>query len=316
MSNRLEKQRILITGASGLFGRPLAHALHPRNTVYALARYSDPAVKAEFEKAGMKVIAADLKTLDPNTLPEVDYVVHAGAILASTGSEKNREETFEINVQATGRLMRRYAKVKGFLYCGSGSCYAYQGQRPLKESDPFGLHNGIETYAASKIAAESLVAFLCKDQNTPATIIRIFTMYADNAGTITRRVDMVAEGKTVPVYPDGENHMNPLYVADGVRMCEKALTLAAVPATIVNFAGSETMSVQQFCSYAGELVGKEAKFREDPKAYYPIWPDVTRMHELLGRCEFGVKDGVRRILEYGKTHKRDRQNWLPGTGTD
>jgi nucleoside-diphosphate-sugar epimerase len=312
MSNLINGKRILITGASGLFGRPLSHALNGRNEIFALARYSDPKVRDEFEKAGIKVITADLATLDPGSLPEVDYVVHAGAILASTGSEKNREQTFETNVQATGRLMRRYARVKGFLYCGSGSCYAYQGQRPLKESDPFGLHNGIETYAASKIAAESLVSFLCKDQGTPSVIIRIFTMYGKNAGTITRRIDMVAEGKTVPVYPDGENHMNPLYVGDGVRMCEKALTLAAVPATIVNFAGSETMSVQEFCGYAGELVGKQAQFREDPKAYYPIWPDVTKMHELLGRAEVGVKEGVRLILEYGREHSRDRKNWLPG----
>jgi nucleoside-diphosphate-sugar epimerase len=311
MADRLEGQRILITGASGLFGRPLSLHLHPRNTVYALARYTDPAARDELEKAGVETITADLETLDPRTLPEVDYVVHAGAFLPSSGAEKSRERTFEVNVQATGRLMRRYAKVKGFLYCGSGSCYAYQGRRPLTESDPFGLHNGIETYSASKIAAESLVAFLCNDQNTPTTIIRIFTMYGDTSGTVTRRVDMVAEGKTIPVYPDGPNHMNPLHVADGVKLAERALLAASVPATVTNFAGSETMTVQDYCAYAAGILGTTVSFREDPKAYYPIWPDVTRMHRLLGRCEMSAKDGIRRVIEYGRD-RRDRANWIPG----
>ena len=35
----------------------------------------------------------------------------------------------------------------------------------------------------------------------------------------------------------------------------------------------------------GELVGLPALIRYDPAAPWPIWPDVTRMHEVLGRTE-------------------------------
>jgi hypothetical protein len=31
-----------------------------------------------------------------------------------------------------------------------------------------------------------------------------------------------------------------------------------------------------------ELVDKEAKFEYTPDAHTPIWPDVTRVHEVLG----------------------------------
>jgi UDP-glucuronate 4-epimerase len=309
-SRTLHDQSILITGASGLFGRPLALSLHERNTVYALARFTDPAVREELESAGITTITCDLADVDVAGLPDVDYVVHAGALLPSTGSEKDRKRTFDVNVQATGRIMRRYADVKGFLYCGSGSVYAYQGRRPLHEDDPFGLHNGIETYSASKIAAESLVDFLCRDQQTPTTIVRIFTMYGPGSGTVTKRVDMVAAGKTIPVYPDGENNQGPLFVSDGVRLAEAALTIAAVPAPVVNLGGSETVSVQEYCRIAADLLGVDVSFREDPNAYYPIWPAVTRMHELLGTCEVGVREGIQRILDHGGS--RLRQNWIPG----
>jgi nucleoside-diphosphate-sugar epimerase len=137
-------------------------------------------------------------------------------------------------------------------------------------------------------------------------------MFGQLSGTITRRVDMVAEGKTVPVYPDGPNHQNPLYVSDGVRLAEKALLIASVPAEIMNFAGSETSTVQEYCQMAADMLGTKASFREDPKAYYPIWPDVTLMHQKLGRCEVGVRESVRLILERGREN-RERTNWIPGS---
>lgn len=304
--------RLLVTGVSGLFGKPLAQALAPSNDVIGLARFTDAGVRDELEAAGVETVTADAATVDLAALPDVDYVVHAAAMMPSTGSERDRATTFEVNVQATGRLMRRYAGVRGFLYCGSGSCYGYQGQRPLREDDPYGLHNGIENYAASKIAAESLVEFLAREQSTPTTIIRIFTMYGPTSGTITRRVDMVREGKTIPVYPDGLNHQCPLFVDDAVRLAQRALLVASVPPTVVNFSGSETSSVQEYCELAGRMLGVTPTFREDPDAYYPIWPDVTRMHELLGRCRVGVAEGVARVLA---SADRTREYWIPGSGS-
>lgn len=303
--------RVLVTGASGLFGRPLAHAFSTHNEVWALARFTDPTVRNEFDAAGIATITADVAVMDHDRLPDVDYVVHAGAMLPSTGSERDREATFEVNVQATGRLLRHYSGVRGFLYCSSGSCYAYQGQRPLREDDPFGLHNGIETYAASKIAAESLVTFLSRQQTTPTTIIRIFTMYGTTSGTVTKRIDMVRDGTTIPVYPDGLNHQCPLYVDDAVRLAQRALLVAGVPPVVVNFAGSETTSVQEYCQEAGRLLGITPVFREDPRAYYPIWPDVTLMHELLGHCRMSVAEGVAAVVNAGA--RRTRDNWIPGS---
>jgi nucleoside-diphosphate-sugar epimerase len=297
MSGVVEGQRILVTGASGLLGAPVAMRLAKSNRVHALARFTDADMRERLRTAGAEPLVADLATVDVSTLPDVDYVFHAGATLPSKGAEQSRPATFEVNVQATGRLLRRYASAKGFVFCSSGSVYAYQGQRPLREDDPYGLHNNIPIYSASKIAAESLVEFLCREQHTPTATIRIFTVYGPAGGTVTRRIDLVAQGQPVPVFPGGPNEQTPMYIDDAVEKAERALTLGAVPPLVVNFAGSETASVQEYTAIAASLLGQAVTHVESATAYYPIWADVTKMHEYLGRCEVSVADGVRRVIE-------------------
>ena len=35
----------------------------------------------------------------------------------------------------------------------------------------------------------------------------------------------------------------------------------------------------------------------DPAAPWPIWPDVTRMHQILGHTEVRWSEGMRRVVE-------------------
>jgi UDP-glucuronate 4-epimerase len=290
-------QRILVTGATGLIGGPVAEYFAAQNEVFALARFSDPEARSRLEGVGAKPIVADITSLTADEIPRgLDYVVHAGAATAAT-SERSRAETFEINVQATGRLMRMVGSVKGFVYCSSGSVYDYDGPHPLAEDARFGLHNGIPTYSASKIAAESLVEFLCREERIPTTIIRIFTVYGPAGGTVTSRVDLVERGETIPVYPGGPNHHSPMYIDDAGEKVEAAAMLASVPPLIVNFGGSETCSVQDYTKMAADMLGLEVSYRESDVAYYPIWADVTKMHATLGPCKVSVAEGVRRVIQ-------------------
>ena len=50
-------------------------------------------------------------------------------------------------------------------------------------------------------------------------------------------------------------------------------------------------------AYLGELVGRPAVIRYDPAAPWPIWPDVTHMHEVLGRTRVSWQEGMRRVAD-------------------
>ena len=89
--------------------------------------------------------------------------------------------------------------------------------------------------------------------------------------------------KPIRLHPDKPNNYNPIYEDDYVELGIRAMEVAATPPVVVNWAGSETVSVEDYCTYMGELVGVEPVFEYTADAHTPLWPDVTHMHEVLGR---------------------------------
>lgn len=284
-------KRILVTGASGLVAFPVAAELAKSNEVYALARYSDPAQKRLMEAAGAQAVVFDLANPDLSSLPQsVDIVINY-AVLPPT-----HKDAYEVNTGAAGRLARRYRDCEAFVHGSTGSLYEYQGERPLREDDPYGLHSSAENYAASKIAAEFLIRHLSEDYEMPATIVRIFSFYGPRGGGVTQRIDQVARGEPVSVYPGVRNVHTPLYEDDYVEKTIAAAGIAKVGAEIVNVGGSEAVTTQEYCQMAGEILGKEPVFVENSKAW-PIWADTTKMERLLGPSKVSMREGVRRVIE-------------------
>jgi UDP-glucuronate 4-epimerase len=287
--------RVLVTGATGRVGFPVARALAARHEVFGLARCRGAGDRARLEDAGISPLVADMADVDLRQLPGgITHVFHAAARLGREAQDEDWQEVFATNAHASGRLVAACPGA-AFVYCSTGSAYAYQGQRPLREDDPPGVHLG--AYSLSKIAGEAVVRFAAQQVGSPLTIIRIFSTYGPEGGTPVNRLRRILRGDEVVLHPDAPNHYNPVYEDDYVRLAVRALQVASSDPVVVNFAGSETVSAEEYCTYLGELVGRPALIRYDPDAPWPIWPDVTRMHEVLGRTEVPWREGMRRVVE-------------------
>jgi UDP-glucuronate 4-epimerase len=287
--------RVLVTGATGRVGFPVARALATRHQVFGLARCRNEGDRARLGEAGVEPIVADLADMDLRHLPEgITHVFHAAARLGREAQDKDWQQVFATNAHASGRLVAACPGA-AFVYCSTGSAYAYQGQRPLCEDDPPGVHLG--AYSLSKIAGEAVVRFAAERSGNPLTIIRIFSTYGPEGGTPVNRLRRILRGDEVVLHPDAPNHYNPVYEDDYVRLAVRSLEVAAPEPVVVNFAGSETVSAEEYCAYLGELVGRPAVIRYDPDAPWPIWPDVTRMHAVLGRTEVPWREGMRRVVQ-------------------
>jgi nucleoside-diphosphate-sugar epimerase len=289
----IEGARVLVTGATGRVAFPIARELAAHgNEVIGVARFSSSSAGARLSAVGVTPLRFELGRDDERQLPEVDYVFHAGAALNIPPADW--EWQFEVNVQATGRLLRRYAAVDGFVLCSTGSQYAYQGRRPLREDDPPGVHLG--PYSVSKTAAEQLVQHLSREAGTACTIIRIFSTYGPEGGSPVDRFERLLAGKSIVLHPDAPNNYNPIFEADYVALGIRALEVGASPPVVTNFAGSETVSAEDYLAYLGALVGREPQITYGDDAYWPLAADVTHMHQVLGMCTVPWREGMRRTV--------------------
>ena len=66
---------------------------------------------------------------------------------------------------------------------------------------------------------------------------------------------------------------------------------------MTNFCGDDPVSIDEYVTYAGKLLGVEPKFRWTDETYPSNQMDTTVMHEVLGHPQVGWKDGFRRLLQ-------------------
>ena len=289
----LQNEKILITGATGKIAFPIARRLAERNEVWGAARLGNPGDRDKLAGAGIRPLRVDMSSGDFSAVPgDFTYVFHA-AVDPGGGDWRRCVQT---NAHNSGELLHHCRKAKGFVYCSSGSIYRYQGQRPLTEADGPGVPLRAN-YSFSKIAGEAVCTWIADHFEIPLTIIRICSTYGPLGGAPADRLDMMLQGKPIRLYPDKPNNYNPIYEDDYVEFGIRAMEVAAVPPLVVNWGGSETVSVEDYCAYMGELVGVKPIFEYTPEAHTPLWPDVTLMHEVLGRTTVHWRDGFRRMIE-------------------
>ena len=290
----MEGRKILVTGPAGHLAKPIVRELAPSNEVWGLARFGNPEARRDLEAMGVVCVAKDIARDPLDDLPDdFDHVFHAGAMVAMA-SEDDMQYTFEVNVKGTGRLLEQCRHVRSFVFCSTGGVYKHQ-THPVKETDDYGAP--IPAYSLSKIAAEQLVNYLAPLWEVPTIILRVGAVYGPEATGPLVRIDRMVRGKPVWVNPTEPRQGSVMWVDDAVRLAIKAFDCGRIPPVTVNFSNHEPVGIEDYCRYAGELLGIEPTFHYTEDTYPSNRMDTTLMHEVLGSCEVPWKDGFRRLIE-------------------
>jgi UDP-glucuronate 4-epimerase len=289
----LRGARILVTGPTSQVAKSALRALAPHNRTYGLGRLRKAEERAALEAQGVEPIAADLSE-DLPALPPVDYVLHFAVVKSG-----DFERDLRANAEGSGRLVARCRGARAFLHVSTGGVYEYAGQAPRAEDAPLGDNHRalMPTYSLSKIAAEATVRFAAREFGVPTTIARLSVPYGDAGGWPWYHLMMMKAGVPIPVHRDAPNVYNPLHEDDYVAHLPKLLALASVPATTLNWGGSEPASIEEWTAYLAELTGLVPKLERSDKALGSLQFDLTRMHAALGRTTVGWRDGIRRMVQ-------------------
>jgi UDP-glucuronate 4-epimerase len=291
---RMRGSKILITGPSGQVASPIARALAADNEVWGIARFTDAAARESLEKAGVRCQTINLAAGDFTGLPsDFDYVINLA--VAKSGKW---DKDLAANAESVGLLMAHCRGAKGFLHCSSAAVYDPPDDEPRTERAALGDNHKplFPTYSISKIAGEVVARTMARALDVPTTIARLNVPYGDNGGWPFYHMEMMLGGIPIPVPPGGPAVYNPIHEDDIIATIPKLLAVASVPATTVNWCGEQTVSLQQWCTYLGSLVGRGPVFEESAQALRGNPTDVTRMRELIGGATVDWRDGMRRMV--------------------
>jgi nucleoside-diphosphate-sugar epimerase len=287
---------IVVTGVTGQVARPLALALARDNRVVGAARFSDSAARAELEASGVECVPIDLVSGDVEGLPsDADYVLNF-----AVAKTNDWERDLAANSGGLAALMEHHRGATAFLHCSSTAVYKPAGHLSLDESASLGDNHGVwpflRTYSICKISAEATARWAAQRFSVPTTIARLSVPYGDNGGWPAIHLHMMLSGNAIPVHVDAPSVYHPLHADDIFAMVPKLLAAASVPALTVNWGGSEPVSIEEWCTYLGELAGVTPRFEPTDQTIDSVQIDTTRMHEVVGATEVPWREGMHRMV--------------------
>ncbi|QXC59616.1 NAD(P)-dependent oxidoreductase [Aquihabitans sp. G128] len=293
----LEGKRIVVTGATGQVAGPLAESLAAAgNEVIAAARFSDAAAKERLESAGVTCATVDLQNGDLSALPREGV----DAVLNFAVSKTQRWDIdLRVTAEAPGDLMA-WCRPERFLHCSTTGVYKPKGHEPITEKDALGDNHAVlmPTYSIAKIAAETVVRFASRQFGVPTTIARLNVPYGGPAGGWPLfHLLMMQGGMAIPVHADAPSTYCPIHQDDIDASVPALLDAASLDPTVVNWGGSEAVSVEEWCTYLGDLTGIEPTFETSADTLESVIVDTTKMASITGPTTVGWQDGFRRLVE-------------------
>jgi nucleoside-diphosphate-sugar epimerase len=290
----LSDEKILVTGPAGRIAFGLVKTLAADNEVWGIARFSDPATRAEVEALGVTTRSVDLGAGDFGDLPtDFTYLLHIAADFS-----EDYEQGLRVNAEGTGLLLSHCRAAKAALVMSTVTVYRPHPDplHAFREDDPIGdqLLPSPKPYSIVKIAEEAVARYCARELGLPITIARMGSAYGDRGGLPLWHLQAIAAGQPVVARWDPLPY-SPIHYDDINAQIEPLLDAATVPATIVNWCGDVPVTVQEWSAYFGELLGVEARVVTEvvPGASIGSVGDPTKRISITGPCRVDWRDGFR-----------------------
>lgn len=287
----MNKQTILVTGASGFLGAHLISILENNYShIITVLRNSDAfnettAIKADLSCQGWT-----------DNLPvQADIVIHLAQSVQYNNFPKGSKDMIAVNIDACAELMEwaRKSAVKHVMIASTGSIYS-GSTGLLTEESPLDISS---MYIATKNAAEGIAR---QYQNYfRVSILRFFTLYGSGQkkGVIHTIIDRIMNHEKVILAGNIGMSTTPLYVDDAVRMIVKLCEIEDAGCSVYNFGGNETIDLRYVVDIIGKYLDVKPVIVVTDDAPIMLMGDSSKLYTQLGILpEMSFEQGVRNML--------------------
>lgn len=238
-----------------------------------------------------------------------DCVVHLAARPGVRNSFKNPAIYKSINVIGTRNILTILEKYSlGKLVFASSSSVYGNSPTPFKENQK--NLKPLSVYGQTKLKGEKLVEEFHKKTQTPAVILRFFSVYGpygrpDMAPYIF--VDKLYKNQPITIFGDGLSKRDWTYIDDIVNGIIAVINQAFM-FEIVNLGNSEPISLNSFIDTIEKISGKKfIKKYQNKLAYEPetTYAFTQKANQLLHwKPEISISFGMRRFIDWYKKQNK------------
>jgi nucleoside-diphosphate-sugar epimerase len=274
---------LMILGAGGKMGPTLARMAKrasPDRRVIAVARFSEPGLRAQLQEQGIDCISGDL--LDPRTLLQLpsapNIVFMAGRKFGSTGSEWM---TWAMNSHLPALVAQRFPQSRLVVF--STACvYPFVETRSKGAPESAALEP-VGEYANSCVARERLFQYFSHRHQTPGRLLRLSYAIDMRYGVLHDVANRILRRQPIDL---NMGFANIIWQGDANERALRALAHCDTPTSPLNLSGPR-IAIREVAAGLGERLGIEPGFT-GAEADSALLIDCSQADRLFGPPQVGL----------------------------
>ena len=296
---------VVVTGGAGFIGSHLAEALRAQGRRVRVVDDFSTGRRANVPP-GVELLEGDANDLAAEAVRDAAEVYHLAAIPSVPGSVERPLANHRATAQAALSVLAaaERAGVRRVVLASSSAVYGDAAALPHRED---AAPRPGSPYAAAKLAAEQYAASWASRGGLQTVSLRFFNVYGPRqdpdspyAAVIPVFARRIREGKPMPVYGDGSQTRDFIFVGDVVRALLLAGSVPGVSGRVYNVAGGAPVSVLEVGRTLAALMGKPPEFEFLPPRPGEVRhsvADVSAAHRDLGfSAAVPLDEGLRRTV--------------------
>jgi dTDP-glucose 4,6-dehydratase len=261
--------RVVVTGGAGFIGSAfINHLLDNFECDVLCVDKLTYAGRRKNLKHNVSFLQKDICDVSADELGDFDYIVHFAAESDVDNSISNGLPFVKTNVEGTFNLLeiaRKNKKIKKFIHISTDEVYGDMAEHfainhTATEKDEL---KASSYYSATKAASDMLVLSTNRTYGLPYLITRTCNNFGEHQfeekflPTIARSI---REGKPIPVYGDGLQVREWMYVYDNARVICDLMFDDEVVNQVMNIGTGVRLTNLAIVTKIGEILNKEVQF--------------------------------------------------------